>query len=128
MIKEQEDGMSTSEAYRRHGPGPASVYKFQAKYGGIDTSDTHRIKLLEDKNSKLKRLLADMMLNNVVLKNFSEKLTATSVQRAADHKAMLCQHISQRRTGKLVPSHTCKHVLPGNGCRSEDHPVRQTTR
>jgi putative transposase len=68
MIKEQEAGMPTAEVCRRHGLSPASFYKFKAKYGGMNVSDTHRLKSLEDENGKLKRLLADTMLDNVVLK------------------------------------------------------------
>ena len=67
MIKEQEAGIPTAEVYRRHGLSPASFYKFKAKYEGMNVSDTHRLKPLEDENSKLKRLLADTMLDNVVL-------------------------------------------------------------
>ena len=73
MIKEQEAGMPTAEVCRRHGLSPASFYKFKAKYEGTNVSDTHRLKSLEDENSKLKRLLADTMLDNVVPEDFPEK-------------------------------------------------------
>ena len=73
MIKEQEAGMPTTEVCRRHGLSPASFYKFKAKYGGRNVSDTHRLKSLEDENGKLKRLLADTMLDNVVLKDLLGK-------------------------------------------------------
>ena len=65
--------MPTAEVCRRHGLSPTSFYKFKAKYGGMNVSDTHRLNSLEDENSKLKRLLADTMLDNVVLKDFLEK-------------------------------------------------------
>ena len=48
---------------------PATFYKLKAKYGGMDLSDAKRLKQLEDENAKLKRLLADAMLDNVVLKD-----------------------------------------------------------
>ena len=73
MIKEQEAGMSTVEMCRRHGLSPASFYKFKAKYGGMNVSGTHRLKSLEDKNAKLKRLLSNMMLDNVVLRDLLGK-------------------------------------------------------
>ena len=77
MIKEQEAGMPTAEVCRRPGlrPGlsPASFYKFKAKYGGMNISDTHRLKSLEGENAKLKRLLAETMLDNVVLKDLLGK-------------------------------------------------------
>ena len=66
-FKEQEAGMSTAEVCRRHGLSPASFYKFKSKYGGMNVSETHRLKSLEDENAKLKRLLADIMLDNIVL-------------------------------------------------------------
>ena len=73
MLKQQEDGISTSEVCRRHGLSPESFYKFKAKCGGMNVSDTHRLKSLEDENAKLKRLLADTMLDNVVLKDLLGK-------------------------------------------------------
>ena len=51
------------------GLSPASFYKFEVKYGGLEASDAARLKALEDENAKLKRLLADTMLDNVVLKD-----------------------------------------------------------
>lgn len=73
MLKEQEAGMATAEVCRRHGLSPATFYKLKAKYGGMDVSDTQRLKALEDDNGKLKRLLADAMLDNVVLKDLLGK-------------------------------------------------------
>ncbi len=73
MIKEQEAGMATAEVYRRHGLSPATFYKLKAKYGGMDVSDAQRLRALEDENGKLKRLLADAMLDNVVLKDLLGK-------------------------------------------------------
>ena len=67
MIKEQEAGMATAEVCRRHGLSPATFCKLKARYGGMDVSDAQRLKALEDENGKLKRLLADAMLDNVVL-------------------------------------------------------------
>ena len=69
MIKEQEAGMATAEVCRGHGLSPATFYKLKAKYGGMDVSVAQRLKALEDENGKLKRLLADAMLDNVVLKD-----------------------------------------------------------
>ncbi|MEZ7813106.1 MAG: IS3 family transposase [Paracoccaceae bacterium] len=103
LIKEQEAGMPTAEVCRRHGLSPASFYKFKAKYGGMNVSDTHRLKSLEHENAQLKRLLADTMLDNVVLKDLPGKeLTTPNVRRAAARKAMLDHDISQRRACKLV--------------------------
>ena len=73
MIREQEAGLPTSELCRKHGLSPATFYKLKAKYGGVELSDAKRLKQLEDKNAKLKRLLADAMLDNVVLKDLLGK-------------------------------------------------------
>lgn len=73
MIKEQEAGMPTTEVCRRHGLSPSSFYKLKAKYGGMEVSEAARLKALEDENTKLKRLLADTMLDNVVLKDLLGK-------------------------------------------------------
>jgi len=73
MIKEQEAGLPATELCRKHGIGPASFYKLKAKYGGMEVSDTRRLKSLADENGKLKRLLADTMLDNVVLKDLLGK-------------------------------------------------------
>lgn len=73
MIKEQEAGLPTAEMCRKHGLSPATFYKLKAKYGGMDLSDTKRLRQLEEENAKLKRLVADVMLDNVVLKDLLGK-------------------------------------------------------
>ena len=73
MIKEQEAGMPTAEVCCTHGLHPALFYKFKAKYGGKNVSDTHRRKSLDDETSKLTPLLADTMLDNPVLKDLPGK-------------------------------------------------------
>ena len=73
MIKEQEAGLPATELCRKHGISPASFYKLKAKYGGMEVSDARRLKRLEDENAKLKRLVADTMLDVVVLKDLPGK-------------------------------------------------------
>jgi putative transposase len=73
MIKEQEAGLPTAELCRKHGLSPATFYKLKSKYGGMDLSDANRLKQLEAENAKLKRLVADVMLDNVVLKDLLGK-------------------------------------------------------
>jgi putative transposase len=73
MIKEQEAGLPTADLCRKHGLSPATFYKLKAKYGGMDLSDARRLKQLEEENAKLKRLVADVMLDNVVLKDLLGK-------------------------------------------------------
>ena len=73
MIKEQEAGMPTADVCRKHGLSQGTFYKFKAKYGGMDVSDAVKLRTLEDENAKLKRLLADAMLENSVLKDLLGK-------------------------------------------------------
>ena len=73
MLNEQEAGLPTAELCRKHGLSPATFYKLKAKYGGMDLSDAKRLKQLEDENARLKRLVADVMLDNVVLKDLLGK-------------------------------------------------------
>ena len=73
MIKEQEAGMPIAEICRRHGLSPATFYKLKARYGGMEVSDAAKLKTLTDENAKLKHLLADTMLDNVVLKDLLGK-------------------------------------------------------
>jgi len=69
MIKEQESGMPTAEVCRKHGISTASFYKYKAKFGGMDVSDARKLKALEDENTKLKKLLAEQILDNAILKD-----------------------------------------------------------
>ena len=73
VLKEQEAGMATADVCRRHGISSATFYKWKAKYGGLDVSEARRLKALEDENAKLKRMLADTMLDNVALKDLLGK-------------------------------------------------------
>ncbi len=73
IVKEQEAGMATAEVCRRHGISGATFYKWKAKYGGLEVSEAKRLRSLEDENAKLKRLLAEAMLDIAVLKDISAK-------------------------------------------------------
>jgi len=73
ILREQEAGMSTAELCRKHGVSGATFYKWKAKFGGLDVSEAKRLKALEDENAKLKRLLADAMLDNAGLKELIAK-------------------------------------------------------
>lgn len=65
ILKEHEAGTPVSELCRKHGVSDASIYKWKAKFGGMDVSEAKRLKTLEDENAKLKRLLADAMLDDL---------------------------------------------------------------
>jgi putative transposase len=74
MSKEQEAGLPAAEVCRKHGLSPATFDKLKAKYGGLEVSDARRLRQLEDENSKLKRLLAETVLDNAILKDLLGKV------------------------------------------------------
>jgi putative transposase len=73
ILREQEAGATTADVCRRHGISEATFYAWKAKFGGLDVSEARRLKALEDENTKLKKLLADVMLDNVALKDLLAK-------------------------------------------------------
>ena len=73
VLKEQEAGAKTADVCRKHGISSATFYKFKAKYGGMDVSDARRLKTLKEENARLKKLLAEQMLDNAILKDVSAK-------------------------------------------------------
>ena len=73
ILREQEAGQRTADVCRRHGVSEATFYKWKAKYGGMEVSDAKRLKALETENSKLKKLLAEAMLDNAMLKDIASK-------------------------------------------------------
>ena len=73
ILREQEAGAKTQEVCRRHGISDATFYKWKAKYGGLDVSEARRLKGLEDENRRLKKLLAEAMLDNAALKDLLGK-------------------------------------------------------
>ncbi len=73
VLKEHELGTKTADLCRKHGISEATFYKWKSKYGGMDVSEAKRLKSLEAENAKLKRLLADAMLDNAALKDLLSK-------------------------------------------------------
>ena len=67
VLKAAEAGAKTGDLARRHGVSEATIYNWRAKYGGLEVSEARRLRELENENAKLKRLLADTMLDNVAL-------------------------------------------------------------
>lgn len=105
MIKEQEAGLPTAEVCRKHGLSPATFYKLKAKYGGLEVSEARRLRLLEEENSKLKRLLAESVLDNAILKDLLGKsLTTPGQRRDVALGVMRDYQISQRRPAGWLAS------------------------
>jgi putative transposase len=73
ILREHEAGVSTADLCRKHGMSSASFYTWKAKYGGMDVSDAQKLKGLESENAKLKKLLAEAMIDNAALKDLLAK-------------------------------------------------------
>ena len=73
ILREHETGAKAGDLARKHGISEATLYNWKAKFGGMDVSDARRLKALEEENSKLKKLLADTMLDNTALKELLAK-------------------------------------------------------
>ena len=73
VVKDAEAGAKTADLARRHGVSEATIYNWKSKYGGLEVSEARRLRELEGENAKLKRLLADTMLDNVALKDLLAK-------------------------------------------------------
>ena len=73
VLKEHQAGLSAQELCRKYGVSDATFYKWRSKYGGMDLSDARRLKALEDENRRLKKLLAELMLDAATLKEMLRK-------------------------------------------------------
>ena len=73
ILREQEAGSPTADVCRKHGVSSATFYKWKAKFGGLEVSDARRLKALEDENAKLKKLLAETMLDIAILKDINSR-------------------------------------------------------
>jgi putative transposase len=73
ILREQEAGGKTAEVCRKHGITNTTFYRWKSKYGGMEVSEAKRLRALEDENAKLKKLLAEAMLDNAMLKDIASK-------------------------------------------------------
>lgn len=73
ILKEQEAGQRTADVCRGHGISEGTFYKWKAKFGGMQVSDAKKLKALEAENGKLKKLLAESLLDNEILKDINSK-------------------------------------------------------
>jgi putative transposase len=73
ILREHEAGVKTADLCRKHGVSSATFFKWKSKFGGMDVSDARKLKALEDENRKLKKLLAETMLDVAMLKDLNSK-------------------------------------------------------
>ncbi|MBY5495939.1 IS3 family transposase [Rhizobium leguminosarum] len=124
ILKEHEAGAPVSELCRKHGVSDASIYKWKAKFGGMDVSEAKRLKTLEDENTKLKRLLADAMLDNAALKDlFGKEVVTPAARRKAVAHLMDHHQMSERRACKAIGF--CRMTIRYETSRGDDHGLRE---
>lgn len=73
FLKQAESGLPVMEVCRQNGIAKATFYKWRAKYGGMEVSEAMRLRQLEDENSRLKKMVADLMLDNTILRDIASK-------------------------------------------------------
>ncbi|WP_156415317.1 IS3 family transposase [Sphingobium baderi] len=103
VLKEAEAGAKTADLARRHGVSEATIYNWKSKYGGMEVSDARRLKELESENAKLKRLLADAMLDKAALKGLlGKKVLTPAAKREAVAHLQACHGMSERRACRVI--------------------------
>ncbi len=83
ILREREAGSSTADVCQKHGVSSATFYKWKATYAGMDLSHARKLKLLEDENARLTRLIEDAMLDNAKLKDVASKLVRPGLSQRA---------------------------------------------
>ena len=73
ILKEESAGLPIKELCRKHGVSNHTIYRWKAKFSGMEVSDARRLKSLEDENRKLKRIVADLTLDNTMLRDINSK-------------------------------------------------------
>jgi putative transposase len=106
ILREQEAGAKTAEVCRKYGVSSATFYKWKAEYGGLDVSDAKRLKSLEDENAKLKKLLAEAMLDNAMLKISPQKNGDAPARREAAAHLRVAYEVSERRACSVIGGFT----------------------
>ncbi|PBB98903.1 IS3 family transposase [Mesorhizobium sp. WSM3862] len=123
ILKEHEAGVSVADLCRKHGVSDASIYNWKARFGGMDVSEARRLKALEDENTRLKRLLADAMLDNAALKDLGGKEMVTpAAKRKAVARLKEGFGMSERRACKAIGC--CRMTVRYQTSRPDDRELR----
>ncbi|MER9245611.1 IS3 family transposase [Mesorhizobium sp. M0590] len=124
ILKEHEAGVSVADLCRKHGVSDASIYNWKARFGGMDVSEARRLKALEDENTRLKRLLADAMLDNAALKDLGGKEMVTpAAKRKAVARLKEGFGMSERRACKAIGC--CRMTVRYETSRPNDRELRE---
>ncbi|MFN9633580.1 MAG: IS3 family transposase [Erythrobacteraceae bacterium] len=127
VLKEAEAGAKTADLARRHGVSEATIYNWKAKYGGLEVSEARRLRELESENAKLKRLLADTMLDNVALKDLLfKKVVTPAAKREAVAHLHACHGMSERRACRVIDAD--RKSVRYRSIRDDDGALREKLR
>ncbi|WP_112593115.1 IS3 family transposase [Brucella tritici] len=103
VLKEQEAGVRAADLCRKHGISEATFYNWKAKYGGMEVSEAKRLKALEDENAKLKKLLAEQMLDVAALRELlGKKMVGPAAKREAVAHLKVTMRLSERRACRII--------------------------
>ncbi|MBD1583921.1 IS3 family transposase [Pseudoalteromonas sp. S16_S37] len=102
VLKETDAGMKVEEVWRKHGISSATYYNWKAKYGGMEASDVKRLKELEEENAKLKKMYADVSLENHAIKEFIRKKGLVTAQKRSSANTLVQAGLSILKACKFV--------------------------
>ncbi|MGE3745805.1 MAG: IS3 family transposase [Sphingomonadaceae bacterium] len=127
VLKEAEAGAKTADLARRHGVSEATIYNWKAKYGGLEVSEARRLRELEAENAKLKRLLADAMLDQIALKDLlGKKVLTPAAKREAVAHLQACHGMSERRACRVIDAD--RKSVRYRSTRDDDTALREKLR
>ncbi|WP_373458637.1 IS3 family transposase [Sphingomonas faeni] len=127
ILKEAEAGAVVTDLCRRHGMSSATYYAWKAKFGGLEVSDAKRLRALEEENGRLKRLLADTMLDNAGLKDLLfKKMVTPAAKREAVAHLQTALGMSERRACAVVGAD--RKSMRYRSCQSDDGDLRSRLR
>ncbi|WP_239807512.1 IS3 family transposase [Croceicoccus hydrothermalis] len=127
VLKEAEAGAKTADLARRHGVSEATIYNWRSKYGGLEISEALRLKVLESENAKLKRLLADAMLDQAALKDLlGKKVLTPAAKREAVAHLQTCHGMSERRACRVTDAD--RKSVRYRSTRDDDAALREKLR
>ncbi|WP_242141263.1 IS3 family transposase, partial [Sphingomonas sp. TREG-RG-20F-R18-01] len=127
ILKEAEAGAVVTDLCRRHGMSSATYYAWKAKFGGLEVSDAKRLRALEEENARLKRLLADTMLDNAGLKDLLfKKMVTPAAKREAVAHLQTALGMSERRACAVVGAD--RKSMRYRSCREDDGDLRSRLR
>src|SRR4051794_24585806 len=122
VLREHEAGAKTADLARKHGVSEATLYNWKAKFGGMDGSEAKRLRQLEDENAKLKKLLAEQMLDAAALRELLSKNGRARRQARSVAHLQTVMGLSERRACCIVSAD--RKMVRYRPCRPPDTELR----